>query len=271
MSENLKRILTALIGAPVAVALAYTGGPSFAVAVALVGLVGQMEFYRMAQVAGTEPSVGSGLLLGALVVASMAAPTIWAVVLFGAVVYLIVAPFWVPQDRFLTGVSTTFAGVIYPTGLLGTLVLLRESNVPDEPPLTVFWLVVLVFGLVWASDVVAYYTGKWLGDRPLAPTISPNKTWEGSAGGLIAAIAVSVAAKLTVLPLLSWLDVGVVALLGGGISQLGDLAESQLKRSTDTDDSSGVLPGHGGVLDRFDAMVVAAPLVYLYLHLVGLL
>jgi len=225
----------------------------------------------MAQVADTEPSVGSGLLLGALTVAAMAAPPLWAVVLFGVVTYLVVSPFWVPQDRFLTSISTTFAGALYPTGLLGSLVLLRESAVPGEPPLAAFWLVLLVFALVWTTDIVAYYVGSWLGDRPLAPAISPNKTWEGTLAGLAAAVAVAVGAKLALVPFLSWIDVGVLAVLGGGVSQLGDLTESQIKRSTDTDDSSSVLPGHGGVLDRVDTLIVATPLVFLYLHLVGVL
>lgn len=271
MSKNLKRILTAAIGAPIAVALAYTGGASFAVAVAVVGLVGQMEFYRMAQVAGADPSVGSGLLLGALVVAALSVSSLWGVVLFGVVAYLGIAPFWVTQEHFLTSVSTTLTGAIYPTGLLGSLVLLRDAYVPGGGPRAAFWLVLLVFLLVWSTDIVAYYTGKGLGDRPLAPAISPNKTWEGAAGGFVAAALVAVGAKLSMLPLLSWVDVGFLAVLGGAVSQVGDLVESQFKRSTDTDDASGILPGHGGVLDRFDAMVVAAPLIYLYLHVAGVL
>jgi phosphatidate cytidylyltransferase len=128
---------------------------------------------------------------------------------------------------------------------------------------------VLSLLLVWATDVFAYYVGKVIGSRPLAPSISPNKTWEGTLGGLCAAVAVAMILKLTVLGMVAWPHVVALALIGGGVSQVGDLMESQLKRSTGADDASSILPGHGGVLDRFDAMVVAAPLIYLYLHVVA--
>ncbi|MFP4228260.1 MAG: phosphatidate cytidylyltransferase [Salinivenus sp.] len=270
MSEDTKRILTALLGAPIAIALAYTGGASFAVAVAAVGLVGQMELYRMAQVAGTEPSVGSGLVLGALTVATLGAPWFWPALALGLLAYIISTPFWVPRDRFLPSVGVTLFGAVYPTGLLGSLVLLRNEYIPGGETRAAFWLVVLTFLLVWATDVVAYYVGTWLGDRPLAPELSPNKTWEGTLGGLAAAGVVAVGGKFLLVPFLGWVDVVVIAVLGGGVSQVGDLMESQLKRSTNMDDSSGLLPGHGGVLDRFDALAVAAPLIYVYCYLVGL-
>jgi phosphatidate cytidylyltransferase len=119
---------------------------------------------------------------------------------------------------------------------------------------------------VWATDIFAYYTGRSLGKTPLAPKISPNKTWEGSIGGAAAALLVAVGFHATVLPELSALDLAALTVFGGGVSQTGDLAESQIKRSTGTKDASSILPGHGGLFDRFDAMVVAAPLIYLYLR-----
>jgi len=270
VSEDIQRIVTALVGAPIAIALAYTGGASFAVAVALVGLVGQMELYRMAQQAGTEPSVGSGLVLGGLVVATLGAPWFWPALALGLLAYVVAAPFLVPQEQFLPSLGVTVMGVLYPTGFLGSLVLLRNEYIPEGEVRAAFWLVVLTFLVVWATDIFAYYVGTWLGERPLAPDISPDKTWEGTLGGFTAAAVVAVGGKLVLVPFLGWVDVAVLAVLGGGLGQVGDLLESQLKRSTNTDDSSGLLPGHGGVLDRFDALAVAAPLIYVYLHLTGL-
>ncbi len=270
MSEDLQRIVTALVGAPIALALAYTGGASFAVAIALVGLVGQMELYRMAQQAGADPSVGSGLVLGALVVASLGAPWFWPGLALGLLAYVVAAPFLVPREQFLPSLGITVMGALYPTGLLGSLVLLRNEYIPGVEVRAAFWLVVLTLLLVWATDIFAYYVGTWLGERPLAPDISPDKTWEGTLGGFGAAVLVAVAGKFVLVPFLGWVDVAMLAVLGGGVGQVGDLLESQLKRSTDTEDSSGLLPGHGGVLDRFDALAVAAPLIYVYLHLTGL-
>ena len=268
MSNNLRRILTAVVAAPIALGLAYLGGSAFAVLIALIGLVGQAEFYRMARSVGAEPNVTGGLVLGALVVTACAWPSAWPLAALWLLLFVVLAPFLLPQAQFLPSFATTLTGAVYPTGLLGSLVLLREARSATVSDETAFWLVVLTFLLVWATDVFAYYVGRAVGSRPLAPSISPKKTWEGTLGGLGAAAVVAGTLKLTVLGLLSWPHVVAIALIGGGISQVGDLMESQLKRSVGADDSSDLLPGHGGVLDRFDAMAVAAPLLYLYLNVV---
>lgn len=266
MSNNLRRILTALVAAPAVVGLAYLGGWPFAALVAAIGAVGQVELYRMARSVGASPNVTGGTVLGVLVIAALANPSLWPVAAGWLVLFVVLAPFLLPQDNFLISLTGTLAGAVYPTSLLGSLVLLRSARSDGVGNETAFWLVVLTFLLVWATDIFAYYVGKWIGHRPLAPQISPNKTWEGTLGGFAAALAMAAGLKLTVLPLLAWPHVGMVALMGGGLSQVGDLMESQLKRDTGADDSSALLPGHGGVLDRFDSMVVAAPLIYVYLH-----
>ena len=266
VTNNLRRILTALVAAPLVLGLAYLGDWPFAALVGVLGLVGQVELYRMARSAGAAPNYTGGLVLGALVVATLARPALWTLAALWLVLFLVGAPFLLPQDRFLTSLTTTLAGTVYPTGMLGSLVLLRDARSPAVDDETAFWLVVLVFLLVWATDIFAYYVGRAVGKRRLAPSISPNKTWEGTLGGLGAALVVATGLKLTVLSGLPWGHMGALALIGGGVSQVGDLMESQLKRSTGADDSSSLLPGHGGVLDRFDAMMVAAPLIYLYLH-----
>jgi len=271
VSNNLRRILTAVVAAPVVLGLAYLGGWPFVGLLAVIGLVGQTELYSMARSSGASPNVTAGLVLGALTMIALARPSLWGVAAVWLVLFVVAAPFLLPQEEFLTSLTVTLTGAVYPTGLLGSLVLLRSVRTPTVDSETAVWLVVLTFLLVWATDIFAYYVGKLVGSRPLAPAISPNKTWEGTLGGLFAAVLVAVLLKLTVLGMIGWPHVGGLALIGGGISQVGDLMESQLKRSTGADDSSSILPGHGGVLDRFDAMVVAAPLIYLYLHgIVGL-
>jgi phosphatidate cytidylyltransferase len=266
VSNNLRRILTAVVAAPVVLALAYLGGWWFVGLIAMIGLVGQTELYRMARASGAAPSLAGGLVLGGGTMVALARPSLWPLVALWLVLFVVAAPFLLPQDDFLTSLTVTLTGAVYPTGLLGSLVLLRSVRTPAVDSQTAFWLVVLTFLLVWATDIFAYYVGRWIGNRPLAPAISPKKTWEGTLGGLVAAMGVAVGMKLTVLGLLAWGHVGALALIGGGVSQIGDLMESQLKRSTGADDSSSILPGHGGMLDRFDAMVVAAPLIYLYLY-----
>jgi phosphatidate cytidylyltransferase len=129
------------------------------------------------------------------------------------------------------------------------------------------WLMLFVAVCVWATDTCAYFVGRSLGRRKLAPTLSPKKTVEGAVGGLLGAMAVGAAFGAWIhLPLLHGLAVGAIA---GGAGQIGDLFESALKREIGIKDFGRIMPGHGGVLDRFDSLLFVAPLAYLYLRFVA--
>lgn len=271
MSNKLRRVITALVAAPVVLYLAYLGGWLFAGLVACIGVLGQRELYQMARRAGAQPHQGGGVLLGIILVVSILRPSLWPVVGAGVLMFIVLAPFVLPQEAFLFNFTVTIAGIVYPTGLLGSLVWLREVRSAVVTDAVAFQLVLLTLLLVWATDIAAYYVGRTLGTHSLAPTISPNKTWEGTVGGFGAALLVGSLLKVMLIEVVAWPHVLVLIVIGGGVAQMGDLLESRLKRSTDTDDSSQLLPGHGGVLDRFDAMAVAAPVIVLYLdHGAGL-
>lgn len=223
----------------------------------------------MARQGGAWPQRTWGFVVGALVVATFLRPSLWPLGAAVLLLFVVATPLLLPQERFLFSFTVTLAGAVYPTSLLGSLIWLREAQSPALGDGGAFRLVLFVLLVVWATDVAAYYVGKTVGEHPLAPSISPNKTWEGTLGGLGAALVVGIVLKLTMVDLLAWAHVGALIGIGGGVSQLGDLLESNLKRSVSVDDSSNLLPGHGGMLDRFDAMAVAAPLSVLYLHLVA--
>jgi phosphatidate cytidylyltransferase len=151
----------------------------------------------------------------------------------------------------------TLLGILYVSWLMSHLVLLRGLSNGKE---FVFYLLLVV----WAGDTGAYYTGKSLGKHKLAPTISPKKTIEGAIGGIIASLLASCLAKFTFLPLLSYIDCLILGLVLAMIAQCGDLCESLLKRAVKIKDSGSILPGHGGILDRVDGVMFAAPVLYYY-------
>lgn len=231
-------------------------------------MVAQHEFYGLARQAGARPQTAVGGLLAALLIATIARPELWPVLAGLFLLFVAGAPLILPRKGFAFSFAVTVAGIIYPTGLLGSLVWLRDARGAIVDGTIAFHLVLLTILLVWATDIAAYYVGKGLGQHALAPSISPNKTWEGTVGGLVAAALVGIGLKIWLLDILTWPHLVAIVAIGGGVSQLGDLLESSLKRSTRTKDSSDLLPGHGGMLDRFDAMTVAAPSIVLYLDVV---
>jgi len=264
MSNALLRILTAVVGAPLLLGLAYLGGWYFGGLVLLLGLWAQHELYEMMGQAGLQPWQGFGLLLGAGLGMHPLVPEALPLALAILLVGLAWSPF-ARSEKPLHSLGATVLGALYPTALLAFLTALRVARGPEVGDVEAFYLTLTVFVLVWATDILAYYTGKSLGRHKLAPSVSPKKTWEGSIGGALGALLAAVGLKLTLLPFLAWPHLVAVALCCGIVSQLGDLAESRFKRSVGVKDSGTLLPGHGGVLDRFDAMILAAPLVYLYL------
>lgn len=265
MSNALLRILTALVGVPLLVLLIYLGGWYFGLAVLVAALLAQYEAYRLMEEAAMEPMKAVGLVLGALVALQPLWHEAWMAVLFVTVGVFVYSPFS-RAERPLHSLGSTFLGVLYPTALFSFLSLIRQLRVAG-PDADAAWLLTLaVFLFVWASDTMAYYVGKSIGKRPLAPLISPKKTWEGSVGGVAGALVAAVILKLTLLAFLAWPHVLALAFIGGVVGQVGDLAESRLKRSVGVKDSGTFLPGHGGLLDRFDAVFLSAPLSYLYLY-----
>ncbi len=167
---------------------------------------------------------------------------------------------------YLPAVATTILGVLYVGATFSCLIPLRLS--PRLTPMGEgrYW-VLLLFVVTWADDAGAYFTGHWIGRTPLAPRISPKKTVEGSIGGLLASLSAAWLFALFFWQTPNWktamLLVGLVAFAG----QVGDLAESALKRGASVKDSGELLPGHGGMLDRIDSLLFAAPVLWIVLAL----
>ncbi|MEM1128359.1 MAG: phosphatidate cytidylyltransferase [Bacteroidota bacterium] len=267
MSNALLRILTALVGAPLVVGLLYLGGPPFVLLVVAMTLAMQYEMVALLQGAGLSAHRWPTLTLGALVVVVPIVPEVEPVLALGLVVLALYSLFDARPVAHLLG--GTLLSLAYPALCMAALVAVRLAPSPVLDDLELFLLTLSLFLFVWATDTCAYYVGKSIGRRPLAPSISPKKTLEGSLGGLVGALIVGVGVKVWALPTLDWGHLLALAALCSIGGQLGDLLESRFKRQAGVKDSGRLLPGHGGVLDRFDGLLIAAPLAYLYLRYVA--
>ncbi|WP_428262605.1 phosphatidate cytidylyltransferase [Haliangium sp.] len=179
------------------------------------------------------------------------------------------------MNTVATRMAYSVLGAVYVGLLITFLGLIKRDFGPAGGDLLVFLLIV-----AWMGDTGAYFGGRFFGKRKLYPTVSPGKTWAGAIGGLLVSVASAAGVKLglsavhdppSIMHQLTWLDILALSVPGAILGQLGDLVESLLKRSTGVKDSGSLLPGHGGILDRVDAVLVLAPYVYLYLIVRGAL
>ncbi len=252
-----KRVLTSLAATPLALAAVWLGNPWFALLVALVVLLACREFYRMTL--GPRDRglgrLGTGLALG-LALTPLYPPSRPVLFIAAATLPLVWLVLSAPRRDIPRRWGLTLAGTLYIGWLLSHLVGLRDLGDSGRE-----W-VLLALLVTFSSDTAAFFGGRAVGRHPMAPAISPGKTWEGVAAGLLGGIAAGLLLTyLLALPL----SPGQAILLGALVSragQLGDLAESRLKRSAGVKDSGGLLPGHGGILDRLDSVVFTGPVVY---------
>ena len=264
MSELKKRILLALIAAPLFIYLTWLGGWFFISLMTIVALIIQWEMSSMFELGGSRPNRFIMYLFGIwiLLLPYIPRPELWGLALF---LLLVLTEIVRGADRSYNSlVNTIFCGVYAPIGVL-TLIILREKMVPGD--LESFVLTLTLLFMVWGNDVFAFIFGKNFGKNLLAPKISPKKTWEGFFGGAFGTV-VGFFLIYFLIPgfpyeLVYFMPVFVLVAIFGPI---GDLAASKLKRLYGAKDSSRILPGHGGFFDRFDALLLAAPAVFLYLQ-----
>lgn len=267
MSNLTIRILVALIGIPLMVAIIIAGGWWLALLVALLSAVGAGEIYRMAQRKGIRPHASIGIANAAILPLLLASGGSTSIIALLTAASLLTFALQLRRgiEDALAAVATTIFGVIYPAMLLAWIVPLRQWQ--GIAPTDGMWLLLSLITGIWLCDTAAYFVGRSLGKRPLAATISPQKTWEGALAGAVT----SVLWCSTVIPMVLpwgtlWLG-SAIGLLIGTVGQAGDLAKSLLKRDVAIKDSSAIIPGHGGVLDRFDSLMATAPAVYALLVL----
>jgi phosphatidate cytidylyltransferase len=266
------RVVSALVLAPLLVALAFLGGAWFAAFVALTIALGLSEFYRMMADRGMRPSGRLGVFMGVVMClfAFTGTPSQTNLLFTGGLLVIFCAELLRSEGRRgIEPMAVTLFGIAYVGWLSVHLVLLRElPRQLGQPYAQGATYVLLAFLLTWVCDTAAYGFGLWLGRRRLLPEVSPKKSVEGSIGGLAATIAAAHLARLWFAPYLDPLHATLLGAAAGVFAQVGDLAESLLKRVSGTKDTSGLIPGHGGMLDRFDSLYFTGPLVYYYLKMI---
>jgi phosphatidate cytidylyltransferase len=232
---------------------------AFFALVVVATALGLWEFFSLAEAWGAPVDRGVGLIGGLSLTAGLylARPGL----VLAALALVVLVPLGRSilvegsNGKALSGSSATCFGTVYVSALLGYSLLLRSLSYGRRA-------VLLLVAIVWCHDVLAYYCGRAWGKRPLAPSLSKGKTWEGTYCGLAGGLLGALLARLTFLPALSAGGVLVLGLAGGVAAELGDLAESMIKRSAKEKDSGWIVPGHGGILDRLDSLLFAAPIIY---------
>ena len=284
-----KRLSVAAIGLPVVIACLWVGGWALGVLVVIGGVIGMHEFCAIANCRGARPfSFVAIVAVAALIVATTARPQIDTLIyggfwlMLGLALVLSGAAVWLrPHTTTEHGaVSSTLFGVAYvglPLALIPILHALpaQLGVVSADTPMELASFVVLPLAVMWVGDSTAYFVGSAIGKTRLAPAVSPRKSVEGAVAGLVGSVAA--AAVVAYLGPAHWqtspISISTSLWMGaliGTAGQVGDLVESALKREAGVKDSGTLLPGHGGVLDRLDALLFAMPATWLALFLAGI-
>lgn len=257
MSNTATRILVGVIGIPLFLFLIYMGGIYFLVLSVILSGIALWEFYGMFKKENLHPLIGFPILLSVSTIISnhFYPGSVIYLLLSGAVLICSLEVFRKVKHNPYNSLISIF-GLVYicvPFICLNRIILYEQFN-----------YIIYIFILIWACDSMAFFGGKFLGKHKLS-VISPKKTWEGSITGLLFTLLASYLFYFFSDGKLTLVDAIVLGLIIGIFSQIGDLFESLFKRKLNVKDSSNIIPGHGGVLDRFDSLIFVSPLVFIYL------
>lgn len=280
MSNLLQRIITGVLGAAFMLTAIWFSFYSFAAVFFLVTVLSSYEYHQLLTKTGIPNNATAGIIGSILVYTLFVVHALYfnmsailvAVPCLLFMVYMLIELFST-HEQPLTRIAYTISGILYIALPFGLFTLIPwhythyciEGNAYDYYQ---FEIIFAILFLIWANDVGAYFVGKSLGKHKLFERISPKKTWEGSIGGLATAMVFTYLLYYFygIYSIPVWMGLCVIVVISGS---LGDLVESMIKRTLQVKDSGTLLPGHGGFLDRFDALIFAIPFVYLYLTIIN--
>lgn len=258
----MKRVLTSIVAIPILVYIIL-----FAPVWVCTGIIFLAMLLALHEYFGLTNPSRAFRVAGAVIAAAACLMPVWSegviVLWIGPMLILGVCVFSGEEIRksFRSAVFSFF-GAAYVGGLMGFMIAIRLWS---NGYLSGAELLLMLFIVIWSGDSFAYFAGKSFGRHKLAPVISPHKTWEGAVAGFLFSIVAAVVCKYTFLQEMNLSDAVALGALIGVIGQIGDLAESIVKRAAEVKDSGGIIPGHGGMLDRIDSLLFGAPAMYYYL------
>ncbi|MBT3229582.1 MAG: phosphatidate cytidylyltransferase [Candidatus Marinimicrobia bacterium] len=267
----IKRAPVVIIGIPALIGFTFYTHDVFMVFFTIAGLLILGEAYRMSRPNGTEPNVWLGYLIYLALVGDQLLGNggSLGVILIVSILLLMTWEMFRKKPHVMENVASTFFAAIFVGMAMSYFILLQQLGYEGQGGHLGGYAVLTVFMGVWSCDTLAYFVGSAIGKHKIFPRVSPNKSWEGSIAGLIGSfIALLLIVRAGWLPGLDYTDALILGLITGVAGQLGDFAESLVKRDVGVKDSSNLLPGHGGAWDRLDSILFAAPLSYLYLTVV---
>jgi phosphatidate cytidylyltransferase len=276
VSELTRRTLFAVIAAPLGILFVFLGGAPLATMLGVISALGAWEIQRMATANGVEPLMPVGIVVAGLIPVAVHGYYLGVFNLSltaGIVLFLILlaSAIWLrgPARRPINSVALTCLGALYP-GTIAYIYALRHHPYTIERVAGTV-LVAMPILLTWATDTGAYFVGKTIGKRKLIPSVSPGKSVEGAVGGLVLTVIVSVLYARLLLQPYAGLGLSLPKAIMFGViisvtAQVGDLVASLMKRDAGVKDSSKILPGHGGIVDRFDSLFFVMPVAFLLLN-----
>lgn len=259
----MKRIISAVIFLPIFFLIVQYGNHTiFFIFLSTVLLTALFEFYTLLNQNGRKCFVYQGMILGWLIAFSFFNSQNQLMIF--SIAFLVLGLFLVklfskqPINAAVEEISNTLFGALYIGLLLSYLIFIRKDDAGRQ-------LIFMLFLIIWLGDTLAYYIGTLIGKHPLAPSISPNKSFEGAMGGLLGSLGGALLAHYWFYPSISITSSIILGLVTGTAGQVGDLCESMLKRNLKVKNSGSLIPGHGGLLDRLDSVLFSAPVFY-YLY-----
>jgi len=271
VNNTFLRILVSVITIPLILFISYTGGVLFFIFIMLISLLSYYEFTTLIKKMDINANfwIGfAGVLFVLLNNKYHYLDTYSFVLLFMLV--LSASELFRKESLTISNIGATLLGVFY-IGFFGSTIIGIRQIYPQVSSLYERggYIIICIFAAIWICDSAAFFGGTALGKHKLFPRVSPKKSWEGAIFGFFFAIGTMVLARIIILDFLSWSTIFAIGIIVGIFGQIGDLIESLIKRNANVKDSSNLIPGHGGVFDRFDSLLYSAPIIFLYLTYFG--